>query len=447
MASRRRRRRQLAVAATGALSLHLAIAASLWPARAADPDTSADLAPPAGASVVLVHPRPPVPATATAPTATAGRTVERTAAGPSVAGPDEPVDTAKPEANPAAEPAVALVAASMPAEPAPAEAARVLAPVPVALSAAQAEAETAAERTAISDLAPAPADLQASAPAEWMLAQAQTAIRATPGADAAPAVPVYPVQLPAPRVLAYDLTRGALSGTGELRWEPDGDRYRVRMEGRIAGFTILRWTSVGGLDRTGLAPIRYTDRRSGGREHAANFVRADGVVRYSGPSIEHVLPAAGQDRLSWMVQIAAVVQARTQPPAPGERLQLWVSGARGDADVWSFRVIGPATVKIGGEAVATLALLREPRQPYDTRVEVWLDPSREHLPVRARLSSGRSDDALELTLQPVFALRADAHAAPGGPLQPAARLEQPAVAGRPPPGVAGAGAGAAARPS
>ncbi len=226
--------------------------------------------------------------------------------------------------------------------------------------------------------------------------------RTTAGDESMPAaaVPVYPVRLPAPRVLAYDLSRGALSGTGELRWEPDGDRYRARMEGRIAGFTILQWTSVGRLDRTGLAPVRFTDRRTGGREQAANFVREDGVVRYSGPSVEHALPPAGQDRLSWMVQIAAVVQARTQPLATGDRLVLWVSGARGDADVWTFRVIGPSPVTVGGIAMPALALLREPRHPYDTRVEVWLDPAREHLPLRARLSSGRSEDALDLTLQP-----------------------------------------------
>jgi hypothetical protein len=44
----------------------------------------------------------------------------------------------------------------------------------------------------------------------------------------------------------------------------------------------------------------------------------------------------------------------------------------------------------------------------------------------------------------VLALRADTHAAPGRPLQPASRLEQPVVAGRPAPGVAPAGAGTAA---
>ena len=46
-----------------------------------------------------------------------------------------------------------------------------------------------------------------------------------------------------------------------------------------------------------------------------------------------------------------------------------------------------------------LKLVREPRKPHDTGVEVWLDPTRQHLPARARLSDG-GRDALDLLLQP-----------------------------------------------
>ena len=35
-----------------------------------------------------------------------------------------------------------------------------------------------------------------------------------------------------------------------------------------------------------------------------------------------------------------------------------------------------------GEVPQALHLQREPTRPYDTRVEVWLDPARQHLPVR-----------------------------------------------------------------
>jgi Protein of unknown function (DUF3108) len=221
------------------------------------------------------------------------------------------------------------------------------------------------------------------------------------GASQAPAVPVYATRLPASQRLAYDLKRGMFSGTGELQWQHDGQRYQAGLDGRVAGIQILTWRSEGRIDSAGLAPARYTDKRRGSSEQAANFLRDKGTVVYSGPSVEHAVPRGGQDRLSWMVQIAAILEARAaQPPVAGEQISIWVSGARGDADVWVFRCLGKQNTQLGGQPVATMAFAREPREPYDTRVEVWLDPARQHLPVVARLGSAQGDDVLELRLRP-----------------------------------------------
>lgn len=214
-----------------------------------------------------------------------------------------------------------------------------------------------------------------------------------------PSVPVYAFRLPAPRVLRYDLTRGPFSGTGELEWRPEADRYRARLEGRIAGFSILQWTSEGRIDEAGLAPDRYTDRRRGGGEQAARFDRDEGVVRYSGAAAVQALPRGGQDRLSWMVQMAAIAEARPRPLATGERIALWVTGARSDADLWQFRCTGVDPLPLAAETVRAVHLIREPRERGDTRVDVWLDPQRDHLPVRAWLASGRDGDRLELALR------------------------------------------------
>jgi hypothetical protein len=48
-----------------------------------------------------------------------------------------------------------------------------------------------------------------------------------------------------------------------------------------------------------------------------------------------------------------------------------------------------------------LQLKREPSRPYDTRIEVWLDPARQHLPVRARFTVLPGGTPLELALQAV----------------------------------------------
>jgi hypothetical protein len=48
--------------------------------------------------------------------------------------------------------------------------------------------------------------------------------------------------------------------------------------------------------------------------------------------------------------------------------------------------------------VEALRLKREPRRPYDTQVEVWMDPAQHHLPVRARLTVLPGGETLELSL-------------------------------------------------
>jgi hypothetical protein len=221
-----------------------------------------------------------------------------------------------------------------------------------------------------------------------------------PGPPRAPEVPVYPTRIPPPALLTYDLRRGMFSGTGALSWRPEGDRYSARLEGRIAGLTVLEWSSEGRFDRAGLAPDRYVDRRRTGSRQAANFQREAGKVSYSGPSIEHPLVPGAQDRLSWMLQIAAIARARPEAIAEAATISMWVSGARGDGDVWTFRSKGVQPLELAGTAVTTVKLQRLPREPYDTRVEVWLDPERGYLPVRARLTSGREDDVLDLVLRP-----------------------------------------------
>lgn len=221
-----------------------------------------------------------------------------------------------------------------------------------------------------------------------------------PGPPRAPEVPVYPTRIPPPALLTYDLRRGMFSGTGELSWRPEGERYSARLAGRIAGLTVLEWSSEGRFDRAGLAPDRYVDRRRTGSRQAANFQREAGKVSYSGPSIEHPLVPGAQDRLSWMLQLAAIARARPEAIAEAATVSMWVSGARGDGDVWTFRSTGVQALELAGNPVITVKLQRLPREPYDTRVEVWLDPARGYLPVRARLTSGREDDVLDLVLRP-----------------------------------------------
>jgi Protein of unknown function (DUF3108) len=224
--------------------------------------------------------------------------------------------------------------------------------------------------------------------------------------DAAPpaSTPVYPTTTPPPFTQVYELRRGALVGRAELQWRPDGDAYAAQLSATFGEQRWLEWKSQGGFDAAGIAPLRFTDQRRARAALAANFQRPAGAVgatiSYSGPAVRHALPHGGQDRLSWIVQLSAIAQARGAALSSGASITMFVSGARGDADVWVFTVTGTEPIESAGGNVEAIKLEREPRGLYDTRAEIWLDPAREHLPARLRLSTTRGD-ALEFVLQQI----------------------------------------------
>jgi hypothetical protein len=163
---------------------------------------------------------------------------------------------------------------------------------------------------------------------------------------------------------------------------------------------VLSQTSSGAIDAAGIAPERFVDSRRGRAPRATNFQRAAGLISFSGPSLTLPLHPGVQDRLSWMLQLPAVAAANPALTVVGAQIQLFVVGARGDAELWTFVVMGHADLALPeGPVAAALHLRRAPRHAYDTRVDVWLDPARHHLPVRMRMHGGGDDGVFELRLE------------------------------------------------
>jgi len=317
----------------------------------------------------------------------------------SAATPDAAAATAVPQAAPVPPRIAPRLALRPTPRPAPRPAAR-RAPTPAPWPALAAVTPPPALVEAEADLPPprAPEAAVALVPVALVAQAAATATAGT--ADAPP--PTYPTKVPPAAALRYELRRGALRGEGEVHWRPEGRHYELQIEGGVLGLSLLSQTSSGGFDAAGLAPQRFVERRRAREQRAANFQRDRGVISFSATSDEFPLLPGAQDRLSWMLQLAAIVEAAPARHGAGDRIAMQVTGVRGDVDVWSFGVVGRETVEVaGGTRVDdALALRREPRKPYDTRVEVWLDPKRHHLPVRIKLASANGNDALELLLQP-----------------------------------------------
>jgi hypothetical protein len=113
-----------------------------------------------------------------------------------------------------------------------------------------------------------------------------------------------------------------------------------------------------------------------------------------------------------MVQLGAILAAEPQRAEPGARIAMFVVGARGEAGVWLFRCIGAEAVETGIGRVEAIKFVREPRDPHDTTVQVWLDPQRPDCRFTRRKSRGPDDEGFECVWRKCW-FRVDRGDAPG----------------------------------
>ena len=213
--------------------------------------------------------------------------------------------------------------------------------------------------------------------------------------------PVYRTRLPPSATLRYQVRRGFLRGTGEIRWQPSEAGYKLVLEARIAGLTLLVQTSEGAIDANGLAPRRFLDQRARRPPQAANFRRDVDRITFSGPGVEWPLLPGTQDRLSWMIQLAGIAAAEPGLLVEGGRISMVVVGARGEASVWTMRCDGPEDVETAWGTVHAVKLVRQGHSLYDTNAEIWLDPARDFLPAHATLRNSAGASEYDLLLERV----------------------------------------------
>lgn len=271
------------------------------------------------------------------------------------------------------------------------------APVPApAAAATEALAAPVAARPAAPARGPTAEPTPAPEPAAAAATSGPASDLASPQPGGTP-VPVYATRPPPAATLQFGVQRegGQRGGVqAELRWRPGDDgRYTLTL-----GLAATGWASVGAIDENGLAPERQVETRRGREVRAANFQREAGRITFSGPQVEYPLLPGAQDRISWLLQLAAVLEADPALAANGREVVLFVAGPRGDGRPWTFVSQGPERVELAGGAVDGVRLHREPAGPYDTRVDVWLDPARHHLPVRLRLQNRAEGEATEFAL-------------------------------------------------
>ncbi|MDR7270352.1 hypothetical protein J2X20_003010 [Pelomonas saccharophila] len=199
-----------------------------------------------------------------------------------------------------------------------------------------------------------------------------------PAVEAPPAAPDSPLlRLAGPATWQYRLRQSGQDGEALLDWRPEADgRYSLRLTRRVGERTLPAWESLGHTGSAGLAPERFALQRGGQDRQAINFDAEGRRVSFSSSPAQLELPEGTQDRLSWWLQLAALVQAA---PAPGGRWRVWVAGLRGELREWTFEAVESAP-----EDAGLLHLRRLPLGERDPGVELWLDPARGYWPVRLR---------------------------------------------------------------
>lgn len=196
--------------------------------------------------------------------------------------------------------------------------------------------------------------------------------------------------------LSYEVRSNKLPITlkGELLWQNLGDHYEARLGYSAFGLSRSQ-TSQGQITADGLAPVRFADKYR--NEVAAHFNYPQGKVTFSANTADAPLLTGAQDRLSVLLQLGALVAGEPARFTPGTLLTIQTVGAR-EADVWLFTFEESESLTLPGGKVQGIKLVRNPRKPYDQKVEVWLAPQLGYLPARIRITDAGGDSVDQLWL-------------------------------------------------
>lgn len=205
------------------------------------------------------------------------------------------------------------------------------------------------------------------------------ATTAPPLADARPVPALLALPLRGEGSLAYAFVIDGQPGEASLNFRIEDGRYDMTLERRAGDRELPLWRSEGRVGPQGLQPERHRVRRQGRERELLVFDQDAVPPRLLVGARAYTLSAGTQDRLSWWLQLAALMAAEPAPHV-GLRLRMPVAGATGVHD-WDFEVVA----RDGDRWLLQRALRRGPGRPA-LQWSAWLDGQRGFLPVDLRFS-------------------------------------------------------------
>jgi hypothetical protein len=173
----------------------------------------------------------------------------------------------------------------------------------------------------------------------------------------------------------------------ELIWRLEDLTYQASLSFRAFGQS-RRQTSRGQIGTTGLLPERFSDKYRS--EVAAHFNWTQGRVTFSANTPDASLQQGAQDRLSVLIQLAALAAGAPKQFSPGATVSIQTVGPR-EASPWLFTIGDLETLNLTGGTLQGLKLTKKSYEAYGQQVDIWLAPSLSYLPARIRITESNGD--------------------------------------------------------
>lgn len=294
--------------------------------------------------------------------------------------PDKPAEP-KPKPRPAK---------SHPAQPSQA-------PTPPSTSAAESPRTPATSRgsvdAAVSLLTPKPVGDFGGAIAPMPIQPPLSSSEAAPALKLAQDMGDAPIRLARAAVLSYQAA-GTIDGQEftvptPVRWRQDGQWYEIRWGFYNPKVGEQTRSTIGLIAPQGLVPVRAESRTPDAQEIGFDYNTRQ--VWFSAAGAHAPLVPGAVDRLSVLFQLGALLGGDPARYPVGSTIELPAAHLRG-AGLWSF-VVEPNEdlPALGDQTVPTIRLVHAPHDQRDARIEVWLGPTLDYLPVRLRVTEPTGD--------------------------------------------------------
>ena len=184
-------------------------------------------------------------------------------------------------------------------------------------------------------------------------------------------------------------------GTGGFRLRHDGNRYEISVLGEAKGLARLfiagEFTGVsrGAITPSGLQPSEYVEERGRpDRRESATLDWEAGVIHLKDDKIVPIEPPV-HDRLS------VIMQFYYRPPEANE-LSMRVTGTR-YVDTYTFRREAAERLELAFGNIEA-HLWRANFEDGNPRIEIWMSPEYNYLPLRVRLHERKANGGRFATL-------------------------------------------------